>query len=333
MVKWNIDRFEIPISKNVTNTEQVSVIEHPHGGLIVAYNFRSKSNTENTVNHVASSYFDEKTNTWNPQGTPLHFTPSSEDFSHTTFLNLMGNLQMIYIADNKLLQNISNDYGKTWKESEGILGDSVIWKLSNHPIFMKHGRIVIPVYDEGSGRSFTYISDDTGRTWFPSVFIEPSEDLIEISAPEDVFACKMRSPTLIQAGERKLVCYIQPENRDRLLCAESNDFGETWSNALETDLPSGIGGIESIRLRDSNGLYTPTVVLVYAQKKKKGKFSIMLAISSDIGESWDESIEIEEIDSPYSDVSLMQTDDNKLHVVYCSKQGVNHLVVNDFVIF
>jgi predicted neuraminidase len=143
----------------------------------------------------------------------------------------------------------------------------------------------------------------------------------------------MRSPTLIQAGERKLVCFIQPENRDKLLYAESNDFGETWSSAMETEIPSGIGGIESIRLRDSNGIYTPTVVLVYAQKKSKVKFSIMLAISSDIGESWDEYVEIEEIDSPYSNISLMQTDDNKLHVVYCSKQGIKHLVVNDFVIF
>ena len=171
------------------------------------------------------------------------------------------------------------------------------------------------------------------KNWFPSVFIEPSEDLIEISAPEDIFSCKMQSPTLIQAGERKLVCFIQPENRDKLLYAISDDFGETWSSAIETDIPSGVGGIESIRLRDSNGHYTPTVVLVYRQKNDNGKFSVMLAISSDIGESWDEFVEIEEIETPYSDISLIQTDDNKLHIVYCSKQEINHLVVNDFVIF
>ena len=333
MVKWTIDQYEIPINEDAVNIEQVSVIEHPHGGLVVVYSYGDASKIDDPSHHAASSYFNEKSNSWNPQGTPLHFAPSSDDFNHTTFLNLMGNLQMMYLSDHQLLQNISNDYGKNWKKTEDILEDSVMWKLNNHPIFMRMGRVVVPVYDEGSGRSFAYISDDTGRNWFPSVFIEPSDELIGISAPEDIFSCKMRSPTLIQAGERKLVCFIQPENRDKLLHSISDDFGETWSNAIETDIPSGIGGIESIRLRDSNGHYTPTVVLVYNQKKDDDKFSIMLAISSDIGESWEEIVEIEEIKAPFKDISLIQTDDNKLHIVYCSKQEINHLVVNDFVIF
>ncbi|TFG17372.1 MAG: hypothetical protein EU530_10715 [Promethearchaeota archaeon] len=332
-MKWNIDRYKIPTSEDAVKIENISVIEHPHGGIIAVFSYISNVKTVKPIHYTGTLYFNEKNNTWNPQGNPLEFHPSSENFSHTTFLNLMGNLQMMYVSDCRLLYNISYDYGKNWKEIEILLEESVMWKMNNHPIFMKHGRVVIPVYDEGSGRSFAYISDDTGKNWFPSVFIEPSEDLTENSDPEEIFACRMGSPTFIQAGERKLVCFIQPENRDKLLCSVSDDFGETWSNAFETDIPSGVGGIESIRLRDSNGHYTPTVVLVYNQEKTNGQFSVMLAISSDIGESWDEIIELGEIEIPFTDISVIQTDDNKLHIIYCSKQEMNHLVVNDFVIF
>ena len=332
MVKWNMDRFEIPLNEENMKTGNVSIIEHPHGGLILVFDY-GNSNLENHSHCVVSYYYDEQKSDWNKQGDELHYTSSDGYFGHTTYLNMMGNLQMMYQIDHTLKQNISNDYGKIWKESDRILEDTVAWLPNNHPLFMKMGRVVLPVYDEGSGRSFAYISDDTGKSWFPSVFIEPSDDLVEISAPEDLFSCKMQSPTLIQAGERKLICFMQSEQRNRLLQAISNDFGETWSSAVEIKIPSGSGGIDAIRLRNSDGHYIPTVVIAFIQKKVNGKFSVNLGISSDIGESWDEIIEVDEMDTAYNDISIIQTDDNKLHIVYSSEQGVNHLVVNDFVSF
>ena len=125
---------------------------------------------------------------------------------------------------------------------------------------------------------------------------------------------------------------MQPEMRDHLLQAISDDFGETWSSALETKIPSGSGGIDAIRLRDSNDHYIPTVLLVHNQKKDDNKFSVNLSISSDTGETWDEIVELDEIGAPYKDISILQTDNNKLHIVYSSKKGVNHLIVHNFTI-
>ena len=232
---------------------------------------------------------------------------------------------------NQLTQSISTDYGKNWVVSDTILEDSISWILKNRPIFVSMGRVLLPVHDQASGRSFTYISDDTGRNWFPSVFIEPSEKLEENIDPEKPFSFKMKSPTLIPAGERKILCFMQPNTSSYLLKSISNDFGETWLNAEETIISSDSNEIEAIRLRDLNGNYVPNLVLVYNHKNKNGKYSLILALSDDIGETWNELIELEENEIPYSSISMLQTNDNKLHIIYSLNRRIRHLVLHDFV--
>jgi hypothetical protein len=226
---------------------------------------------------------------------------------------------------------LSHDYGKTWKSDKNSIETDSIWVLQNTPIHVGIGRILLPVYDKGTGRSFAYISDDNGKSWFPSIFIEPFDELIESSSPEDFFSWKMRSPSFVQAGERKILCFLQPTNHKNLLKSISNDFGETWENAAEIDLPSGIGGISATRLRDNNDRFIPTIVLAYSQTDKDRKTVIKLAISSDIGETWDEHLELERLSVPYTDISLIQSDDNKLHIVYSTNERINHIMISDIV--
>lgn len=331
-MKWTFNKTKLPTKDNkLTPIGNLSLIEHPHGGLVAIICYRNPNSNSLTL---SSYYFDESTRGWSPQGESLHFILSKETptkFSQVTFLNLMGNLQMMYQSANKLLQNISYDYGKTWKTSDGILEDEIFWTLNNSPVFVGMGRVLLPVYDEDSGRSFAYVSDDTGKRWFPSVYIEPPEDMSESYHPDDFFSCKMQSPTFIQAGERKILCYMQSEPNQTLMKAISDDFGETWSTAEPIEIPYGEGGIDTLRLRDSNGDFIPTVVIAYSQKKEDGKYSINLALSSDIGETWDEKLEIDELDAPFSDICILQTIDTRVHVLYSSIQGVYHLVANDFV--
>jgi hypothetical protein len=328
MKRWNISRNQIPHPKEEINFSNISIMEHPHGGLIGIFCYE-KSTFKNAI-FSSTFYYDEHKEIWAKQRESLEFTPSY-NFSQSTFLNMMGNLQMIYCLDHQLLQYISNDYGKTWKQSDSFLEDSVAWRVRNPPVFVGMGRVLLPIYDEDSGRSFAYISDDIGKHWFPSVFIEPSDDLLEISDPEDVFSHKIQFPSFTQAGERKIVCFMILEKRGHLLQSVSNDFGETWLSAVETNILSEEGEIQAIRLRDSNGHYIPTVVLLYNHKKDNGKISVNLAISSDIGETWDDIVEVDEIETVYTGISVIQTMDNKLHIIYSSKQGVNHLIVHDFI--
>ena len=250
----------------------------------------------------------------------------------------MGNVQMMYCIDysdqikySYFSYFLSHDYGKSWKSTENPLESDVIWEVKNDPIHVGIGRMLLPVYDKGTGRSFALISDDTGKRWFPSIFIEPSDELIDDSSPDGFYAWKMRSPTFVQAGERKILCFLQPTNHKKLLKAISDDFGETWRNATEIDIPSGISGIDAIRLRDRNGGFVPTIVLAYSNTEKDGKSTIELVLSSDVGETFDEHLILEKLDEPYLDISLIQSDDNKLHIVYSTKQGTYHIKITDIV--
>ena len=153
MVEWTFNRHSIPIEEKNGFIKNVSLIEHPHGGLISVVSYSHEENTKTF--HVKTFYFNEGECVWNPQGETLKF--SSIGFNQVSFLNLMGNLQMIYCLDNKLRYCISHDYGKTWKLIDEILEDSVAWKLQNPPIFVGMGRVLLPINDEGSGRCFAYL--------------------------------------------------------------------------------------------------------------------------------------------------------------------------------
>ena len=331
-MKWQVDRLQFPIREEWINYRNLSLIEHPHGGLIAFVRFQHPISETKQTNIISGYYFEEKSSTWNRIGDLMPYSSFHESFSQITYLNLMGNLHMMVNFEHQLTQQFSYDYGKSWHPSEIILEDMISWELKNRPLFVQLGRVLLPVFDAGSGRSFAYISDDTGNSWFPSVFIEPSEESMEDSDFEEISPQGLRSPVFIQAGERKILCIMQSQNRPNLAQAISNDFGETWSSAVEIKIPSGSGGIDAIRLRDRNGDYTPVVALAYGEKKKNGKYALKLAISTDVADTWSETEVIEEFSALYTDVALLQTDDNKLHVLYSTSIQVRHLILHDFVI-
>lgn len=319
--------YQLPVHENAGHFSNLSLIEHPHGGFIAIYSF-SLSNKDDNYHYVESHYFDVLSHKWKTIGTPFSCVSNEIlDFSQVTYLNFMGNLQTIYSLDHHLKQQFSYDYGKSWKSPIEILEDSVAWQVKKQPIFVKMGRIVLPVFDKASGRSFTYISEDTGKNWFPSVFIEPNDDLIDNQDDLNSAGIQMKNPVLIQAGERKIFCYVQEENQDFLLRAISDDFGETWSYTEQTTIPIGIGVFDLIRLRDANGNFTPNIALIMAFKRNEESFGINLSISNDIGQSWNSFKEIETVNTPITDMTLLQTIENMLHILFCTNSSVYHLIV------
>ena len=242
------------------------------------------------------------------------------------FLDLLGSLQLIYCDGNVIWKKISYSYGKNWTDPEkiyGDYGDTSGWKFGRKSCFLKHGRIIIPVYNNLTGRSFAFISDDGGKNWFVSTYIEVPEDISEDEVidfkPSDVpewGSSKAKHPVFIPEEEDVIVAFLQTENLRHIHRASAEHHGEIWSETEITAIPSDTSAIDAIRLRNSDGNYTTEILLVYTDKNEFGN-SLNIAVTNDFGKNWDNIIKFNDgIGENISLPCITQTPDLKTHLVY-----------------
>jgi hypothetical protein len=308
-VKWFSKKYDIPLLVKTGQISGISPVEHPHGGIVLIISVSSQDKIA-----IYPLYFKSKENSWIKYNEPSYFLTKTHKFSQVSYLNLMGNLKMVYSLDSAVFQWLSTDYGKNWKENALILEESVEWEFKNQPIFMQMGRVLLPIVDKSSGRSFAYISDTMGKSWFPSLFIE--EELVE---ENEYLPKSTSSPIFIATGENRIRSYFQSEGN--ILTAISTDLGETWKSAIKTGMRCDSDTLDGKRLLDEDGNFTPSIILAYLKLNK-----INMAISSDIGESWEET-EIDSVHGEVYNISTLQTTDEKIHVFYSTKTEIFHLEI------
>ena len=127
---------------------------------------------------------------------------------------------------------------------------------------------------------------------------------------------KAKHPVFIPEEEDVIVAFLQTENLLHIHRASAEHYGEIWSETEITAIPSDSSAIDAIRLRNSDGNYTPTSFLVYTDKNESEN-SLNIAVTNDFGKNWGTIIKI--IDYTKEDISLpciTQTPDLKTHLVY-----------------
>ncbi|MHA1730142.1 MAG: exo-alpha-sialidase [Promethearchaeota archaeon] len=278
------------------NVSNLSVIEHPHGGLIASFCYTTKlESVKVKVNNIGICYYNEKSHSWS-EFLPI-FTKNEtfEELSHILFLDLKGTLQLMYNNRGMLQKRESFNYGKTWSEIKLINTpykiENCSWQFINKPIFLSSGRILVPVYDNKIGRSMALIGEDHGNNWFPSTFIEvpedigPSEILNSYYNSEDVFRFKTKYPVFIHQSEKFITAFLQTENLKHIHRSDSYSSGEIWSETEPTNLPSNSTSINAVRLKDISGNFTPDVLLAYLNSEKS-EITLNIALSENNGKSW-----------------------------------------------
>jgi hypothetical protein len=243
--------------------------------------------------------------------------------SYIMFLDLTGSLQLIYSDGNVIWRKISYNYGKNWNDPEKIYGDTSGWKFGLRPIFLKHGRTIIPVHNNLTGRSFAFISDDGRKNWFVSTYIEVPEDIqkeeiinIEPSGASEWGVFKTKNPVFIPEEEKIIVAFLQTENLRHIHRASAEHYGEIWSETEITAIPSDSSAIDAIRLKDSDGNYTPKTLLAFTDKNEFG-ISLNIAVTNDFGNNWSSFIKInDDIKENIGLPCFTQTPDLKTHLVY-----------------
>lgn len=187
------------------------------------------------------------------------------------------------------------------------------WMTRIHPLTLPSGRILLPLYSDGFNLSLVAISDDCGETW---------------RASRPIVGLGPIQPSLVRKKDGVIVAYMRDSGPapHRVIMSTSADNGESWSPALDTDIPNPGSSLEIIALKDGRW------VMIF-NDTEDGRHSLALAMSDDEGQTWKwkRNIELaEKKKAGYAYPSLMQAKDGKLHATYTfseEKKSIKHLVV------
>jgi len=176
------------------------------------------------------------------------------------------------------------------------------WQTKNKAVFLKDGRMILPLYSDGFSFSLMALTDDGGKNW---QFSEP------LVAPGNI------QPSIARKKDGTLVAYMRDNGPPpkRLMISESKDRGATWSPVRDSRLPNEGSGADVVSLE--NGHW----VLAY-NDTEDGRHSLALSISLDEGLSWPYTrhLELDERDpsiaTQCSYPSIIEGKGGAIHVIY-----------------
>ena len=228
-----------------------------------------------------------------------------------------GELQLYFkigpnVAGWKGWRVTSKDGGKTWSKREQ-LPDSIYGPIKNKPVLVGN-RLISPTSDERNGwRIYFELSDDMGRTWHRTAFVEADAGV------------KAIQPTIILLPDGRLQALCRTRSR-HIGVTYSSDNGETWSKLQLIDTPNNNSGIDAVTLKDGSYAMICNDWPIEPTKEKGARTPLSILRSTD-GIHWNHWITLE--DSPilqYSYPSIIQSRDGHIHVVYTwRRQRIKHV--------
>ncbi len=173
------------------------------------------------------------------------------------------------------------------------------WMTRTHPLTLPSGRILLPLYSDGFNASLMAISDDDGESW---------------TASRPIVGLGPIQPSVVRRDNGTLVAYLRDSGNlpGRVMQSTSKDNGESWSLALDTDIPNSGSSLEALRLHDGRW------VMVY-NDTEHGRHRLAIACSGDEGRTWKWKRLIEDGTlgkQSYGYPSIIQSQDETLHVTY-----------------
>lgn len=217
----------------------------------------------------------------------------------------------------------STDEGRTWTKPEhlpaGILGP-----IRAKPLVLANGTIVSGSSFESYREWAVWIerSTDNGSTWAKIGPIVPPRDLDQHGlgdgqpmpadpggSMDSKFTQGIIQPSVVQLQGSHLRLYARPTLKTaRVVIADSNDYGKTWTAGRPIDVPNPNSGVDAVALPDGR------VVLIY-NNSVTGRTPLNLAVSSD-GEHFRMFKTLEDSPGEYSYPAMVQARNGDLLITY-----------------
>ena len=177
------------------------------------------------------------------------------------------------------------------------------WMTRIHPISLSSGRILLPLYSDGYNVSIVAISDDQGNNW---------------KASNPIVGLGPIQPTLVPKNNGSIVAYMRDSGLEpkRILKSISEDSGETWSFATDTQIPNPSSSVEVLVLKNGHWVMA-------CNDTEEGRHQMAILLSSDEGTSWQWKRYIGQAPKKrnisFAYPSLIQSSNGLIHISYSFK--------------
>jgi predicted neuraminidase len=199
--------------------------------------------------------------------------------------------------------------------SKDPLKRSLGWMTRIHPVTLKNGRILLPLYSDGFNFSIIAISDDDGTTWRASLPIVGRGPI---------------QPALAVKKDGTITAYMRDSGDapNRVHTSTSADNGESWTMSRKTEIPNE-ASVEICVLKDGKWVFLGNDI-------NDGRYKLSMFISDDEGSSWKwkENIEYhEDKQGSFSYPCMIEDREGLLSITYSYAKGegkktIKHVVVD-----
>jgi predicted neuraminidase len=185
------------------------------------------------------------------------------------------------------------------------------WMTRNHPTVLPDGRILLPLYSDGFNLSLIAITDDLGETW-------------KTSSP--IVGYGPTQPSIVRKKDNGLVAFMRDEGNGprRIMTATSYDNGQSWSPAVDINIPNPSSSLEVIELQDGRWL-------MICNDTEEGRHRLVLMMSDDEGVTWKWKRQLEPSDDEgksFEYPSLIQSQDGLIHMSYTRKSDAGNMIAH-----
>jgi len=275
-----------------------TLAELPNGNLLCAFYAGAYEGSSDSA--ILASEFDKKDGKWS-QARIIADTPNLPEGNPVLFLDEQNTLWLFFVTmfgkgwdTCKVKYQRSFDGGKSW-EQPIILQEELGWMTRNKPIILSNGDIILPMYDERDWTSFFLISEDKGKSWFPTH---------KLVAPVGII-----QPAVVELSAGALLAFMRCGSEGKnIWMSRSEDWGRNWTPPEPISLPNPNSGIDAISLKDGG-------VLLAFNNSPNRRTPLTLAYSK-YGESWEILMDVESEEGEFSYPCLLQTKDGYIHLTY-----------------
>jgi predicted neuraminidase len=147
---------------------------------------------------------------------------------------------------SKIRMISSNDQGKTWSQPV-ILRDELCWMARHHPLRLKNGEIILPLYDECLANPVFMYSKDDFVTWEEQTFEDQGAYFLDHIG--------QIQPSIVQIDDGTVVGLTRDGTyKKRIQRMTSIDNGRTWSKSEPLELPNSGTSIDQVKLLDGHNV-------------------------------------------------------------------------------
>lgn len=246
----------------------------------------------------------------------------------------VGNFLLLFSTKNDLqeyhlFQTSSHDYGKTWLEPKQISPDFESWTITGQLVMFEigfqTGFITVPLYNNLVNRNLSIYSENNGKTWNISLFVEP-EKIREDNDEDFLSQIGTKEGKLIENIDGSLFLFCQLTNSNSLFLAQSLDRGNTWQGVFELDeFPGDLEGkIDVISLFDLN--QKEESIILFGNQKIDDNYHLILWLYNSDDYTFQEIWRSEEkFSTPVKILKISKESNTQFHILYqTSDQSLIH---------